>query len=492
MRRCLSVILLVVAVGSCGGGKKAGRSFHALPPLGARLLVLAPHPDDEVLGAAGMIEAAVRRGADVRVVVATDGEAGPDRLRAGSDLPRERRDETRHALADLGVGAAAITFLGYADGSLAGAWSERWAARKRNEGRGSADEIVADLRDALHAAPPDSVVLPMPVDRHPDHAALNRFALLAILAEFSEEPEPALFGYLIHGGRQWPESGRDPVASESPPEGCAGSLFPWTAVVLDGPGVQRKASLIAQYRSQVASGSRLFRYAGRDEPFATGQVIHGPRSMSPTFPGLRRTGQSIAIRVPRGECTVEPGRRDRLRLRFIRAGQIEERLIQFPGGVPNTRGGTLGQSLVTERDVTVTTGTRSVRLALALDAFRDIPGAVLEVLPQSPERVGPAWLLRWRGANLRVGGFISRLLTGRFDPGRPFSSKYPASALAPSAQPHDDGRATTLPRAANAPLRVNVEWPPRRGSPGSLPLGTERTRRATRDPGPRRGERCCS
>jgi len=89
MRRCLSVISLVVAVGSCGGGKKAGRPFHALPPLGARLLVLAPHPDDEVLGAAGMIEAAVRRGADVRVVVATDGEAGPDRLRAGSDLPRE-------------------------------------------------------------------------------------------------------------------------------------------------------------------------------------------------------------------------------------------------------------------------------------------------------------------------------------------------------------------------------------------------------------------
>jgi len=51
---------------------------------------------------------------------------------------------------------------------------------------------------------------------------------------------------------------------------------------------------------------------------------------------------------------------------------------------------------VAERDVTVTTGTRSV--CLALDAFRDIPGAVLEVLPQSPESVGPASLLLWRGA----------------------------------------------------------------------------------------------
>src|SRR6266404_3073058 len=62
MRRCLSVISLVVAVGSCGGGKKAGRPFHALPPLGARLLVLAPHPDDELLGAAGMIDVTVTTG----------------------------------------------------------------------------------------------------------------------------------------------------------------------------------------------------------------------------------------------------------------------------------------------------------------------------------------------------------------------------------------------------------------------------------------------
>src|SRR5205809_8147276 len=102
MRRCLSLISLVVAVGSCGGGAKTGRPFHALPALGARLLVLAPHPDDEVLGAAGMIDAAVRRGAAVRVVVATDGEAGPDKSGAGNELPRRRREETRHALADLG------------------------------------------------------------------------------------------------------------------------------------------------------------------------------------------------------------------------------------------------------------------------------------------------------------------------------------------------------------------------------------------------------
>src|SRR5664279_305672 len=50
-----------------------------VPGAGDRLLVVAAHPDDESLGAGGLIAAAVARGADVRVIVATDGEAShPD------------------------------------------------------------------------------------------------------------------------------------------------------------------------------------------------------------------------------------------------------------------------------------------------------------------------------------------------------------------------------------------------------------------------------
>src|SRR3989442_6623491 len=111
MRRCLSVISLVVAVGSCGGGKKAGRPFHALPPLGARLLVLAPHPDDEVLGAAGMIDAPVRRGAAVRGVVATDGEAGPAKARGGEQRSPPRKGGARRTPAPPRAPAGGGPFL---------------------------------------------------------------------------------------------------------------------------------------------------------------------------------------------------------------------------------------------------------------------------------------------------------------------------------------------------------------------------------------------
>ena len=62
-----------------------------------RLLVVAPHPDDEVLATGATIARTVAQGGDVHVVVATAGEAGVNRTGA-TDLARARQDETRHAL----------------------------------------------------------------------------------------------------------------------------------------------------------------------------------------------------------------------------------------------------------------------------------------------------------------------------------------------------------------------------------------------------------
>ena len=118
---------VVAALVCCGRTLDHHRPLQRLPPLGRSILVLAPHPDDEVLGAAAVIDVARRSGAQVHVLVATDGERGPDKTGA-PDLGEERREETRRALGDLGLGADAVTFLGYADGSLAGSWGNGWTA----------------------------------------------------------------------------------------------------------------------------------------------------------------------------------------------------------------------------------------------------------------------------------------------------------------------------------------------------------------------------
>ena len=44
---------------------------------GAKIAVLAPHPDDESLGTGGLIQQALAAGAEVRVIFVTDGDNNP-------------------------------------------------------------------------------------------------------------------------------------------------------------------------------------------------------------------------------------------------------------------------------------------------------------------------------------------------------------------------------------------------------------------------------
>src|SRR5215475_9162100 len=102
----------------------------ALPQInaGTSLLVVAPHPDDETLCCAGVIERVVRAGGRVAVVWITSGDAAFwDRLlierslrsAAALDLGARRMHEARTATTRLGVATDGQLFLGYPDGGLA-------------------------------------------------------------------------------------------------------------------------------------------------------------------------------------------------------------------------------------------------------------------------------------------------------------------------------------------------------------------------------------
>jgi LmbE family N-acetylglucosaminyl deacetylase/glycosyltransferase involved in cell wall biosynthesis len=112
---------------------------------GERLLVLAPHPDDEVIGCGGVVAQHLREHRAVRIVIATDGAEGGD--------PSTREDESRRGVARLGP--AEVVFLGFAD-------------------RGLGEDASALLRAQLLDFRPDLVLVPSPVEIHPDHLALAR------------------------------------------------------------------------------------------------------------------------------------------------------------------------------------------------------------------------------------------------------------------------------------------------------------------------------
>ncbi|MDT0301880.1 PIG-L deacetylase family protein [Streptomonospora wellingtoniae] len=124
-------------------------------------VVVAPHPDDEVLGAGGMLALLAEQGARLRVVAVTDGEGshpGSPTL-SPAQLAERRREERARALECLGAEGAEVVRLGLPDG-----------------GTGSArDALTARLR-ALCAGF-DVCAAPWPGDLHPDHEAAGRAAL---------------------------------------------------------------------------------------------------------------------------------------------------------------------------------------------------------------------------------------------------------------------------------------------------------------------------
>ncbi|HEX4791829.1 MAG TPA: PIG-L family deacetylase [Actinospica sp.] len=142
-------------------------ALNGLPALAledvASAVVVAAHPDDEILGFGGALSVLADRGARLRIVVATDGEASHPASRAttASRLAAVRRAEDQASLAALGADGAEIVRLGLPDGGLDDGY------------RG----LVARLRELTAGF--QVCAAPWSGDVHPDHESAGRAALAA-------------------------------------------------------------------------------------------------------------------------------------------------------------------------------------------------------------------------------------------------------------------------------------------------------------------------
>jgi len=137
-----------------------------------RVLVVAPHPDDEVFGCGGMLAWHTRGGASVRVLVVSDGTAGdPGALER--DIAKKRIEESLAAGSELGV--RDYRFLGFADGKV-----------------DDAADLAARLFAEIEAFDPDLVYGPSAQELHPDHRATARGLVAAL--ERGRERRVRLFG----------------------------------------------------------------------------------------------------------------------------------------------------------------------------------------------------------------------------------------------------------------------------------------------------------
>jgi LmbE family N-acetylglucosaminyl deacetylase len=135
------------------------------------LVVVSPHPDDETLGAGGLIAEWKKRNIPVVVIAVTDGEAAYPEWK---ELGTVRAREQEAALAELGVGTKDIVRLRLPDGQVA-----------------SHEQELRTLIGTLVTS--DSLVIaPWHKDFHPDHEACGRVAEQA-----ASEAGAMLASYLI-------------------------------------------------------------------------------------------------------------------------------------------------------------------------------------------------------------------------------------------------------------------------------------------------------
>ncbi len=161
-----------------------------------RVMVLAPHPDDETLGAGGLLQRAAACDAASRIVFVTDGDDNPwpqrvveRRLRIDADARARwgarRRAEGYAALDALGVPRDRAVFLGYPDQGLTGLLVH------------APSEMIARLRAEITTWRPTIIVMPSLRDRHPDHNALAVLTLEA-LATLAADERPLTLTYVVH------------------------------------------------------------------------------------------------------------------------------------------------------------------------------------------------------------------------------------------------------------------------------------------------------
>ena len=227
-----------------------------MPELSAqtRLLVVAPHPDDETLATGALIQQVMAAGGRVRILLLTDGDTNPWpqrwlerrwRIDAGARRRwgQRRRIEVHRALDRLGVPATELQPLGWPDMGL--------LALLRDDATAALDALVA----AIDAFAPSLLALPALGDRHPDHGAAHVMCRLALARRGVPVTRLA---YPVHGGRE-----EGPVA-------VLGAATPVQR--------QRKLSALAEHATQMAlSGGRMRGLAERPERYVVQDGREAPR-----------------------------------------------------------------------------------------------------------------------------------------------------------------------------------------------------------------------
>jgi LmbE family N-acetylglucosaminyl deacetylase len=251
------------------------------PTADTRLLVIAPHPDDEVLGAGGLMQRVRAANGVVRVVYLTDGESYTESVKISQHTAtpkpsdyrhygQRRQREARDAMGRLGISSEALIFLGFPNGGLGRLmtkyWSERRAAYRsvftrldrpnvsnillpHTQYRG--EDLTQELTAILEGFKPTIVLVPRKEDQHVDHCAAWFFVGDALREVRRAQPgfQTDLLTYIVHF-YSWPFE--DEASSLKPPHALSAGPSGWLWSPLTRGQLRSKHEALGRYKSQMA------------------------------------------------------------------------------------------------------------------------------------------------------------------------------------------------------------------------------------------------
>lgn len=267
-----------------------------MPAQSQTVVVFAPHCDDEVLGTGGMIRQALKQGANVWVIIVTNGDGfraaaapGLKAFRANSStfvkFGYKRQAESLSALAELGVPKNRVIFLGYPDRGTEKMWTTNWNTPFRSaythddhspyvnsytrNAPYTGRRLTLDIEKILVILNPDQIYMPYPNDQHSDHWATSAFVSTA-LYDLGYWGIKTVGMYLVHRG-DWPvPQGMHPNIRLAPPAALTTySDTQWYKLPLEASCVTAKRQAVSMFKSQPPGTQRfLSSFVRQTEIFA--------------------------------------------------------------------------------------------------------------------------------------------------------------------------------------------------------------------------------
>jgi LmbE family N-acetylglucosaminyl deacetylase len=334
----LLIVGLFFLIAGCAGVEESGPAYWAQMPAlepfkeGERVLILAPHPDDEAIACAGVIQQALKAGSKIRIVYLTSGDHNElafivyekritMRQAEFVHMGKLRQQESIKAMKFLGLSENDLVFLGYPDYGTFNIFSRYWQVKKPfrdrltrissvpykdNPSYGAAyygESILSDLSRQILDYKPDKIFVSHPADVNVDHKSLYLFLQVALSDLEGRIATPKVYPYLVHSVG-WPKPRHyHPEMELYPPDKFIGSQINWSRLNLSFDELEKKYRSIFFYKTQTESSAfYLLAFARENELFGDYPVLE----LAPPLPAEKDISYSGASKMVKDALDPEP------------------------------------------------------------------------------------------------------------------------------------------------------------------------------------------